>query len=189
MHYKHVGFSLVELMVTIAIAAILAMVAVPMMQGVIAGQSTSAEANDLSSMIRLAHSEAIKRGVSVSICASSNPDNNPPSCGDSWSTGWVVFTDVDGDGNLDDDDTVVKVHSTGSGISSVTESAGVGVVTFLANGLVRPTEAVAAGDIVHALTVSPKGSEESDIYTSNQQAVCISRTGRVQIIKGQAACQ
>ncbi len=83
------GFTLVELMVTIAVLAILASIAVPGFQSIIQNNRATTMANELTTAVNLARSEAVKRGVEVSVC---------PTGGTWWdgaNGGWSV--DVSGD--------------------------------------------------------------------------------------------
>lgn len=95
------GFSLIELMTVVAIAAIVLAIGVPALQGLVQGQRLSAAASSLYSSLSLARSEAIKRGARVDVL---------PADGSNWASGWTVYVDENGDGKLDADDTVVLVR-------------------------------------------------------------------------------
>jgi len=81
------GFTLVELMITIAIAAILATMAVPAFNDALLGSKLNSMANSFVGSAQLARSEAIKRNATVRLCAS----NDGVTCGGSWRDGWVVL--------------------------------------------------------------------------------------------------
>jgi type IV fimbrial biogenesis protein FimT len=85
------GFTLVELLVAIAISAILLTIAVPSYRGARLNSQLRASANDLIGSINLARSEAIKRGTTVTLCASADGDN----CGGAWNEGWLVLWEGD----------------------------------------------------------------------------------------------
>jgi type IV fimbrial biogenesis protein FimT len=76
------GFTLIELMVTISIMAILLMIAVPSFQNATLGSKLSSFANGLVASAHLARSEAIKRNADVTLCVS-NSDGT-----DGGSGGW-----------------------------------------------------------------------------------------------------
>ena len=82
------GFTLMELLVALAIAAILFAIGVPTFRNVATGSQLSSAANDLLASIQLARSEAIKRNVEVSICPSS--DGLVCDLGEDWEIGWIV---------------------------------------------------------------------------------------------------
>lgn len=81
------GFTLIELMVTVAIATILMLVAVPSLTTYRRNADLTSTTNTLVASINAARGEALKRGVSAMVV----PTNN----GSDWTTGWVVFVDLD----------------------------------------------------------------------------------------------
>lgn len=81
------GFTLVEMLIAIAIAAILLAIAVPSYNGSRLNSQLRASSNDLIGSINLARSEAIKGGSAVTMCASANGET----CGGGWNQGWVVL--------------------------------------------------------------------------------------------------
>ena len=95
------GFTLIELVITLLIAAILVTVGIPSFQSIIRTNLGTAIANEALTAINYARVEAIKRGLSVSVCSS----NNGLSCAGStdWATGYIVFADINADGVFTDD--------------------------------------------------------------------------------------
>src|SRR5690606_18361522 len=85
------GFTIIELMVVVAIAAILAAVAIPSMTEIVRRNTQESVINDLASALAFARSEAINRGQKVSVCQSANGTSCATS-GD-WTAGWIVFVD------------------------------------------------------------------------------------------------
>jgi type IV fimbrial biogenesis protein FimT len=100
------GFTLMELMVTIAIAGILLGVAIPSFTSLISSNRLTTYANELVTALNFARSEAIKRGQPVTI------KHNGNTSGD-WSSGWTIFTDLHGDGTLDvaDGDNLLRTYA------------------------------------------------------------------------------
>jgi type IV fimbrial biogenesis protein FimT len=82
------GFTLIELLVALTIAALLFAIGVPMFRNASLGGRLSAAANNLLASIQLARSEAIKRNLPVTVCASS--DGATCAGGGGWEQGWIV---------------------------------------------------------------------------------------------------
>ncbi len=93
------GFTLVELMITLVIAAILLTVAVPSFNTTIKDNRLITDANQLVSSLALARSEAVKHGRTATVCVSS--DQATCTGETDWTLGWMAWVDVDGNGNLD----------------------------------------------------------------------------------------
>jgi len=94
------GFTLIELLVTITVLSILLALGVPSFNDFIKNNRIVAQANGLVADIHLARSEAVKRGAGSAICAS---DDQTTCSGDAsgWASGWIVFSDINGDGAPD----------------------------------------------------------------------------------------
>lgn len=87
-HVRERGFSLIELMVTIAVVAILLGVALPSFAETLARNRIASTANDLMAGMNLARLEAIRRNATAGVCAS----KSGTACdGGTWDTHWVVF--------------------------------------------------------------------------------------------------
>lgn len=88
--FKHIrGFTLIELMVTVAVLAIVLGIAVPSFQAQVINNRSQTMGEEFAQALNFARSEAVKNKQRVSICASSNGT----SCTGSWSEGFIVFQD------------------------------------------------------------------------------------------------
>lgn len=94
------GFSLIEVLLVLALSATLLLLAVPGMRGVIAVARLDAAIADYYGALALARSEAIRRGVRVSL------RNSGGSC--NWGAGWQMFVDADSDGQLDVGEVILR---------------------------------------------------------------------------------
>lgn len=108
------GFTLLELMVTVAVLAILTTIAIPNYQRFVADSRMTAQANDLLTALHLARSEAVKRNAPVSVNA----------MGGDWVNGWQV---VDVNGEVLRDFAALKGDSTLDGSGAI-------AITFKSNG-------------------------------------------------------
>lgn len=84
------GFTLIELMVTLAIVAILAMIALPSFRDTLRRSHVSAASNALLASFNYARAEAITRGQLVTLCASASATSC--SSGTAWQGGWMVYS-------------------------------------------------------------------------------------------------
>lgn len=123
---KQGGFTLVELMITLAIAGILSMIAAPSMTSFIQNNRMVSQSNDFLADLMLARIEAIKRATNIVICKSTNPSASTPTCNlnnaDTWSTGRLIFVDSDSNGKFitTDGDTLLRVSSKLDGKNTLT---------------------------------------------------------------------
>jgi type IV fimbrial biogenesis protein FimT len=89
MNKRQSGFTMMELLVTMAILAVLLVIGVPSYRFIMNSYRMSAEANGLLGDLQFARAEAIKEGQWVSVCVSAN--GTTCSGATTWASGWIVF--------------------------------------------------------------------------------------------------
>jgi len=99
------GFTLLELIIVIAIAAVLMTIAVPGMRSFLLANERSEASTSLYGGLVEARSEAIARNWSILLCARDpTPTNTSPKCqanSSDWTRGWVLLRDANNNGVLD----------------------------------------------------------------------------------------
>jgi type IV fimbrial biogenesis protein FimT len=171
---KTAGFTLIEMMVVVAIAAILASLAAPSFMQLIESNALSSDVNTLLADMRLARNEAIRRGSTIVMCRSTNaevvaPANPICANGSDWSTGWIIFEDLNNNSGHTSNEPLLRQQGPLSRSSGVlTGSGGTSVFRFVATGRLRAT-----GD-----ADSLRFSSSS---TALQRIVCLNVSGRARI--------
>lgn len=96
---KQAGFTILELMIVITIAAALAALALPSLKDWNRNGHRTAATTTLLATIHLARSEAVKRNARVAICPSDKPGVVDATCSGNknFASGWIVFLDEDND--------------------------------------------------------------------------------------------
>ena len=155
------GFTLIELMVTLAVAAVLITVAVPNFRMFMVNNRLASQANDLITALSVARSEAVKRGGNVTVCASSDG----ATCTGTWAQGWIV-RDAGG---------VIQVQRGLSGSSTLSGGTNVAsTLTYTPNG--RTTIPASATAATTTLTLCPPSPA-----IVNGRAIQVERTGRARV--------
>ena len=90
------GFTVVELMIALSIAALILAIGAPSFNEFRRNNRLAGTANDFLGAVQTARTEAIKRQLQVSVCPSDNPDDANPTCSAGDFTGWIAFVDPDG---------------------------------------------------------------------------------------------
>jgi type IV fimbrial biogenesis protein FimT len=127
------GFTLLELMVTISIGAILTTLAAPAMIRIIKGNRVQTEAASLLNDMQFARTEAVKRGSPVSICPSS--DGQTCLGTSNWQSGWLVFNDDNSSGTVDAaTDKPLRYRKAFTGTDTLTPSPSTNSVLFNREG-------------------------------------------------------
>jgi type IV fimbrial biogenesis protein FimT len=191
------GFTLLELLLVVALAGLLLGIGVPAMGNFIRSARITGAANDAMVGLHLARSEAIKRRVPVTFCASANsvsadnPATPVPTCAASvMLTGWIVFVDSlpanNPNGQRDAGEQVLLQHdaipTTIIG-RSATNPASPLRVTYRDNGFADNTNAT------RLVLCDERGNEMSGGELSAARGILISVTGRAGVTRDPAEIQ
>lgn len=162
----------IELLFTVAIAGLVLALAVPNFRDFVQNNRAAEEANALVGALAMARSEAVTRGVPVSVCSST--DNATCADDTDWTTGWIVFTDVNAPlGAVDNGaipDTVLRALPELRTGSALTGDAN--FVSYTANGFLN-----AAGDVTFDLDIPDcTGNHNRTITVNLQGRVAVANT-------------
>ncbi|QHE76995.1 prepilin-type N-terminal cleavage/methylation domain-containing protein [Hydrogenophaga sp. PBL-H3] len=144
---RHGGFTLVELMVTLAVLVVLLIVAVPSFDGVIRQQRARAAVSDLQTTFILARSEAIKRNANIAI--------QPKVAATGWTSGWTVLAGA----------VTLYDQAAYSGVTITPSSGNATVLTYANSGRTTANAqvrfSVQAGDVRRCVIVGVSGTPSS----------------------------
>jgi type IV fimbrial biogenesis protein FimT len=176
------AFTLIEMIVTMSIAALIMMLAIPNIQSFIKNSRMTGAANDLLTSLALARNESIKLQQPVAVCASANPKTANPTCSiGTFTSGWIVWVDVNDNGLHDNGERVVSTRealdpaiSAGADNQYLVSYAATGFTQTSAGGRVTTTQ-VAMCDDRH--NVATSGA------LSAARAVTINVTGRARVTR------
>lgn len=171
---KTSGFTLIEALVVLSIVAVLMGLAAPSFKSMIQSNNMTSAVNSFLMDMRFARSEAIRRGGDVVMCRSSNPEAASPTCGSGsgigWESGWIIFHDLNGNGNRTSTEPILRVQGPISGVNTITESGAATKFTFTASGRLT------SSGMTSILFGSPP------VFASGEQrTVCVSIGGRARI--------
>ncbi len=176
------GFTILELMMALAVTAILAMLAVPSMRDYLRNSRLSSAGNDLLHSFAVARAEAVKRQTNAVVCSSASPTTAAPVCDGSPFSGWFVFADTNNNGVFDAADVIVERHGPIDPSVSVKQD-GNGVQIFQPSGFARPATGgfVPSRNIVYC---DARGNVAIPGGNSTARAVVVSATGRARVTRG-----
>ena len=195
----HRGFTLWELLITLLVVAAVVGFGVPNFMEFQRNNAIIAAANSLVTAILTARSEAVKRQVPITLCASPDPTAPNPVCsqnGAGANGGFIVW--VDENGNVDGNGTPVLADATdGNAVVNNNEQiltrtaapggtinvwADSGYIAYGPNGSPRQAAGAALNSATRVLICDERGNREtSAALLSSARAVRIEVTGRGQV--------
>ncbi len=176
--HRHSGFSLIELMVTLTVAAILVATATPGIRSFILNNRLSGGVNDILHSLQVARTEAIKRqNGNVVVCGTSNPTAAPGAMVCDYATfkAWFVFQDTNGNWQHDAAEPIIEVHGLLDTTMTVKTDANDRIVSFSPSGFANP--AGARRPVATILMCDSRGVVTSG-SSSTARALFVSPTGR-----------
>ncbi|WP_345944596.1 GspH/FimT family pseudopilin [Variovorax sp. dw_954] len=174
------GVTAVELMVVLAVVAILATVAAPSFIDLTQRNRVATEVNGFVGDLQFARAEAIRRGETVTVCATSA--TNTAVCGGNntpWQNGWLIFNNGNASNiTIDTGETVMRRQAKWSGTDTFTASGGLGAITYSRDGFALN---LPGGTVQLTLNTSPVNAKATRCVTLNL-------AGRQQVLTAGGTC-
>ncbi|MEZ9196451.1 GspH/FimT family pseudopilin [Shewanella sp. 10N.286.54.B9] len=172
--YYDKAFTLVEMMVTLAIATILLVIAVPSFTDFYENSRSEAASSNIQQSLFMARSHAISYGATVTVCPRSGS-----TCGTDWIDGFDVFIDVNGNGSYDSaTDQVIRTIDAFNSDDFIKTS--LKSISFSSEGMISGT---AASTSTRQFIYCP-----SSKTSSNSKAIEVSVTGKIRQSSGSLSC-
>ena len=176
------GFTLIELMIVVALLAIISAFALPAFQSFIASNRLTSEANELLAGLNLARSEAVRSQRRVVLCRASATGCVTTADGERWQR-WVVFVDNDADGVFDANELLREQVITGTTLNLVSNDAlraAGNQIAFRPDGLARAPGSLA----LQGAVISVCDSSGALAVTANARNVTLLSGSRVAVTRG-----
>ena len=181
------GFSVVEVMVALAIAAILLAVGASAMGSFVKNNRVQGKTSELLRSLHFARSEAAKRKVRVVLCPSADPFATTPSCGgttSTWTTGYLVFASGDSNNTYQQEtDALLRIgRAAGRNLTVITNSTSNKNLAYNADGTINEDGNTArfaicdnrGGEVGRQINVAPVGRAALEKGTSVEPVGCTS---------------
>jgi type IV fimbrial biogenesis protein FimT len=130
------GFTMIEMMVTVAVLAVIMMVAAPSLAGFVRSSKVRSAQSEMIASLMLARSEAAKRGMTVGLAASA------PTSGNEFGNGWTVWVDTNEDGVVDSGELVLRTYPSLNAAVVLGTTRNITTLAFNSSGFLTPSTAV-----------------------------------------------
>ncbi len=184
------GFTLVEMLVVVALGAILLAVGVPSFTFMLDRNRVSSEVNEMLADLSLARSEAISRRGRVVLCRSNDPRSAGALCdgpGSDWNSGWIIFVDDPAAATVFQRDVatepVIRAYLRGTGDVALAATPAFAGVVFTSDGSVFGLDGNPLGPPPEPVRIDFTGKD-----ASNRRSLCIATAGRVRLSATYGAC-
>jgi len=166
------GFTLIELMVTLVLVVVVMTLGVPSFQALIRNNRLATGVNEWVAAAQLTRSEAIKRGVRVTLCKSADGANCAADGG--FEKGWIVFSDPNNNAKVDMGEELIRIFgavAVGSDLSLTGNTPVANYVSYTADGVARLLSgAFQAGTLT--VCMKPKARQ-----------IVINNVGRIKVVE------
>ncbi len=172
------GFTLPELMVVLALAAVILGIGAPFFRDYQRNNRLTVAANDILGLVLTSRVEALRRQITVSMCPSASPEAADATC--DGGTGWIVFQDTNGDCARDAGEELITGRRVDSDVEAFTNS---NCISFMSTGFKRLVAGLPTTS--HMLFCDDRGNtpRTPDNPFSVARGIEVGPTGRGTVVK------
>lgn len=178
MKTRTAGFTLMELMIVLALAAVILAIGAPNFTEFRRNNRLVGVGNEFLGAVQTARNEAIKRQVPVAVCPSADPTDADATCSGGAFAGWIVFADPDNNcvrNPADPDEAIVRVGNTIDPALNATSTGS--CVSFGANGFLQTIAGIDTAS--NTIFCDDRGiAEQAGTGLSAARGIEVSVTGR-----------
>jgi type IV fimbrial biogenesis protein FimT len=174
------GLGLIELLCALAVLGVLAALGIPALGRMVASSAVASHAQLFLIDSRYARSEALRRGVNVTLCRALDPEAPSPVCagtstGGGWERGWLVFVDQNADNRRQPDEAVLRVQGALPDSGGISRNGGVAYnqLRYRPNGW-----SMAAQATMRFMPRTASGQADAQLV----RTVCVSIVGRTRLL-------
>jgi type IV fimbrial biogenesis protein FimT len=169
---RYAAFTLVETTVALAIAGLLAVIAIPAFHEWLSAYQLANHAKHLAETMTRARTEAVRRSHRVNLCKSLDRH----SCADevNWDAGFVVFVDINGNGKIDEDESVLETE--GAAPHGISVSANRPVEDYVSYTNLGQARMLSGALQMGTFVVCRRGQRALHVVLANTGRVRIERT-------------